>query len=164
MTDCPTFPPQQGVAVLKAQLEMAKKGPALPGDRFIEVMDPFLVIAEAGEGKLASAFADCEAKAKEVIAHYCEDPAKVSTPTGYFLPNPADSLFLFRNRWESMSFSRKFWSSWCGSTEPRRRIRPEHSRRRRRERRRSELRSRRLQWQSAGPRSRITWLMTYLAR
>ncbi|KAG5189667.1 hypothetical protein JKP88DRAFT_347642 [Tribonema minus] len=68
----------KGCSLLQSQLELAKKGnKAAGGDRFVEVMEPFLQKALKAEQQLKDSFARTEKRAQELLTKYCEDPSKV---------------------------------------------------------------------------------------
>ncbi len=68
---------KKGVALLQAQIELAKKSPAQPGDRFVEVMEPFLVHAMEEQSNLIKKFEETEKRAHRLVESFGENPKKL---------------------------------------------------------------------------------------
>ncbi len=68
---------KKGVALLKGQIELAKNSPTQPGDRFVEVMEPFLVHAMEGQSNLTKKFEETEKRAHRLLESFGENPKKM---------------------------------------------------------------------------------------
>ncbi len=68
---------KKGVALLQGQIDLAKKSPAQPGDRFLEVMEPFLVHALEEQSNLTRKFEETEQRAHRLVEMFGENPKKL---------------------------------------------------------------------------------------